>query len=137
MLSEAQLEGEVLAAVGRVPDLSLYKNEVGQGFTGSVEDELVKTLERMRLTGRELATVRAVLNRHRIRWGLGEGSPDLVGALAGRALGLELKGTRGRLSEAQIRWHAASRKKGVPVFLVRDPMEAVEAIHRARKGALE
>lgn len=137
MVSEAMLEREVLAAVGRIPDLSLFKNEVGQGFTGSVEDELMQALAKMRLTGRELATVRAVLNRHRIRWGLGEGSPDLVGALAGRAIGLELKSDRGVVSEEQKRWHAAARKKGVAVFVVRDPMEAVEMIDRARRGALE
>ena len=137
MLSEARLEGEVLTALGRVDDLALYKNEVGAGFTGSLEAVLLQLLPKLGLDMRKLATVRAAMNRHRIRWGLGVGSPDLVGALAGRAIGLELKSDRGVLEDEQIRWHAAARRRGVAVFVVRDPMEAIVAINRARKGALE
>lgn len=132
---EALLEREVLAALGRVPDLSLYRNEVGEGHPGMIG----------RLLGQELgdypeaqAIVRGVLMRHRLAWGMGNGSPDLVGAIAGRALGLELKSGAGRLSPDQERWHAAARERGGwGIYVVRSVDEAREALVRARRGVLQ
>lgn len=133
---EALLERQVLAEIGPVPDVAIYKNECGAGFTGSVERDLLATLG-PGLTPRQQATLRAVLNRHRIHWGLGDGSPDLVGAVAGRFLGLELKSLRGALEETQRRWHAAARARGVAVFKVRSVEELRAALVRARRGDLE
>jgi hypothetical protein len=53
--------------------------------------------------------VDAVLTRHRVRYGLGVGSPDLFGAVRGVMFGIELKSERGRLSAGQRQWHAAAR----------------------------
>ncbi len=83
-----------------------------------------------------LRVVRSILGRHRIAFGLGVGSPDLVGSLEGRALGLELKAPGGHLSPEQERWHAAARRRGVAVFTVRSVEEARMAIERARRGEL-
>jgi hypothetical protein len=133
---EASLELEVLAAVGRVPDVALYKNETGQGFTGALERELLARLG-PGLTPRQQATLLAVLNRHRIRWGLGEGSPDLVGGVGGRFAGIELKSATGTLEESQRRWHGAARGRGLAVMRCRSVAEVKAAIERVRKGDLE
>lgn len=133
---EAALERLVLAELGRVGDVAMYKNECGAGFTGSVERDLLAQLG-PGLTPRQQATLRAVLNRHRIHWGLGDGSPDLVGAVAGRFLGLELKSVRGVLEETQRRWHAAARARGLAVFKIRSVEELRAALLRARRGELE
>lgn len=73
-----------------------------------------------------------------IRYGLGTGSPDLVGGLFaphGRVFCLEVKTATGRVSDEQKCWHAAARKRGWFVAVVRTPEEAVAAVHRAIAGA--
>lgn len=134
MTPEARLELDILATFGRVEDVALYRNETGQGFTGSLERDLLAMLG-PGLTPRQQATLRAVLNKHRIRWGLGEGSPDLIGGVAGRFLGLELKSDRGVVSAVQRRWAEAARARGLAVETVRSVNEAGAAIERARRAA--
>ena len=129
--SEAELERQVLLALGRHGDTLLLKNEVGQGYTGDLLFALQKAL---RPCGD--AAVRAAVDatqRHRIVYGLGVGSPDLVGTVQGRAIGLELKTPVGVVSEAQSRWHDAARRRHVHVEVVRSVDEAMAAIDRCRE----
>ncbi len=132
MRPEARLEREILKAIGRIPDLAIHRNEVGSGYTGNVYGALMKVMPRD-----EFEVVRQVLVRHRITYGLGVGSPDLVGALGGRFIGLELKSDTGRLSDEQVQWHTAARRRGVAVFEVRSVEDAVAALERCRKGGVE
>jgi hypothetical protein len=67
-----------------------------------------------------------------VRAGLGVGSPDLIGAVGGLFLGLELKSEHGRVSDDQLRWHAAARARGCLVEVVRSVDEAWAAIAAAR-----
>jgi hypothetical protein len=134
-VTEAEVEREVLLELGRGPDLLVLKNEVGVGFTGNARYALEKALAPFGRLAVQAAL--AVLSRHHITWGLGVGSPDLVGAVDGRAVGLELKAPGGVLSDVQQRWHAAARQRGVFVATVRSPDEAVAAVQRAREGAVE
>lgn len=141
--AEARLEREILLALGRVEDLVLFKNEVGVGYRGALAGDLRAALAPF---GPEVvAAALAALGRNRITYGLGEGSPDLVGAVAGRALGLELKRaaqreggrvvmTGGRLSDAQERWHHAARDRGGWHVEVVDSVDSARAaIERARQ----
>ena len=121
---EAALERAVLRRVGELqrtdlPSLIVYRNEVGKGFTGNAR---ALCCERCR----------GILDRHRIAWGLGVGSPDLVGAVDGRAFGLELKSPTGRVRPEQVAWAEAARRRGVPVAVVRSVEEAEEAIRAAK-----
>jgi len=51
---------------------------------------------------------------HKSRYGLGVGSPDLVGALrGGRAFGCEVKTPTGRLSPEQRAWWRAAHAWGI------------------------
>jgi hypothetical protein len=50
----------------------------------------------------------------RIRYGLGVGSPDLIGVLRnGRVFALECKAKNGRLSTEQAAWWLAARQWGI------------------------
>ena len=71
--------------------------------------------------------------------GLGEGSPDLVGVLipSGRAFCLEVKTITGRVSKEQTQCHAAWRRRGVFVAVVRSVDEALAALDRAERGGSE
>ena len=122
---EAALERAVLARVGalqraELPSLVVYRNEVGAGFTGAAAHLVC-------------SECRSILTRHRIVYGLGTGSPDLVGAVDGRAFGLELKSPTGRVRPEQIAWRDAAIRRGVHVAIVRTVEEAEEAIRHAAK----
>lgn len=132
---EAELEREVLLELGRAPDVALYRVETGKGFTGNLAHALEADLRVMGVGPELCRRVQATLNRHRIAWGLGGvGGPDLFGAVAGRALGLELKSPTGRVEPEQIAWHEAARGKGVRIAVVRSMSEARAAIEEARRG---
>lgn len=76
-----------------------------------------------------------------VRYGLGLGSPDLLGILRtgtpGRLFGLETKTPVGRLSENQKRWHRVARAAGAFVAVARSEAEALEALGRALMGKSE
>ncbi len=128
---EAEVERQVLLAVGRTPDLWLAKNEVGQFYKPSALPSLQKALAPF-----GPAAIRAAvdaISRHRIVVGLGVGSPDLVGALRGRFFGWELKTETGRVRPEQETWHAAARAKGIRVDVVRSADEALEKLSEMQK----
>lgn len=127
---EAVLEREILRRFGQVPDLLVCKNEVGTGFTRGVMDEVLRALPAC-----FHAEIAAIFRKWAITWGLGVGSPDLVGAVAGAALFVELKAEDGVVSEAQRIWHAASARRGAPVDIVRSEADMERAIERARARA--
>lgn len=104
-MRETDIQTEIRRALGRVPGLALKRNNVGLD------------------TGRQGRPV---------RYGLGKGSPDLVGVLtlAGErpvalAFAIEVKGARGRPSRDQLLWHNQARERGMPVFICRSKDEAV------------
>jgi len=65
---------------------------------------------------------------HKVRYGLGVGSPDLVGIVDGRFLGLEVKTATGRVSSEQRAWHEHARKHGALIHVVRTVEEALECL---------
>lgn len=131
---EALVEREVLLAVGRVPGLLIAKNESGFGHPHAVKFAMEKALKPFGPT--VVATALSVLAAHTIRWGLGTGSPDLVGSLQlapGQrplALGWELKAEDGTVSPDQTRWHRGAATKGLEVEVIRNVDEAWAALER-------
>lgn len=129
---EARLEREILRALGSEPDVLLLKNEVGQGYHGALRPALERALgpyvsaDAMRLLVETLA-------RHRVAFGAGVGSPDLLAVAGGVFAGLELKSATGRTSPEQDTWHAAARARGCIVQVVRSVEEARDVIQRARE----
>lgn len=105
-MTESRLLHDIRLALGRQHDLALYRNQVGHC---------------------------AVDGRH-ITYGLGKGSPDLVGILAphGRWFCLEIKTERGRVSDEQAMWHDCARRRGAYVAVVRSVDEALAALEAAR-----
>lgn len=114
---EKQIQREIEAEIGAEPDLLLMKNSVG---VAKYFDDAGK--------------------QYVVPYGLGVGSPDLVGILhvsvAGWTVGvwlcLEVKPAEGDLEPDQIRCHAAWKRFGAIVETVRSPKEARAALDRAR-----
>lgn len=122
MRPEARLEREILRELGREADVLLLKNEVGSGFVGALYRQLC-------------AGCRELSHRHRITYGLGVGSPDILALVGpdGRAVGLELKSETGRTSDDQATWHAAAlRRAGLVTHEIRSVDDARRALERAR-----
>ena len=91
------------------------------------------------ITRNNVGVGRAMHDESVIRFGLGVGSPDLVGILRGSARGfaLEIKTPVGRLSPEQRAWATAFRKHGGFCAVVRSVHEALAAVERALAGASE
>lgn len=108
-VTEATIESQIREALGALPDVRLWLNEVGV-------DEL--------RTGRW------------IHYGLANGSADLIGMLAphGRFLSIEVKKPGGRVRSDQFAWAKMIVAAGGFAALVRGVDDAIEAIEAARRG---
>ncbi len=96
-MGEKRLQDEIRAAVIRSGTAILWRNNVGFDM------------------------------ERRVRYGLGLGSPDVVGFLvgSGRFVGLEVKTERGRLSSTQSQWLESARARGAMIGVVRSVPEAL------------
>lgn len=121
---EARLEADILLALGQDPHVALYRNEIGQGYYGTILPQLRALLKHTSW----MEPVLEVLHRNRVTYGLGIGSPDLVGiGKGGRFVGLELKaGTQP--SRGQVQWHAAALSRGARIAIVRSVEDAWEVV---------
>lgn len=110
--SERKVQREILLALGAEPDLLLLRNQVGQAVYADG-------------AGKEF----------RVPYGLGVGSPDVVGMLKpwGRWVCFEIKAHDGVVSAAQKKCHEVWRLFGASVFVVRTVDEARFALNEARR----
>lgn len=70
-----------------------------------------------------------------IRYGLGNGSADLIGVLRdGHAFAIEVKSATGRLRPDQISWWRAATRWGVRGGVARSIPEAFDLLERAERG---
>lgn len=115
MVSEKHIQREIELALGAEPDLLLFKNSVGRA-------------RHVDANGKSFM----------VPYGLGSGSPDLVGILrTPSGLGVwvcfEVKRPGERLERHQAECHAMWAKFGARVFTVHSVSGAVEALAKARR----
>lgn len=111
--SEAETLQAIRLALGQLPDARFWRNNVGVAYF----DRPVK-------------------------YGLGNGSPDLVGivqhvtpdGIVGRFCALEVKNQRGFLTGEQANFLQLIRDLYGFAAMVRNPAEALAAVERCRKG---
>ena len=113
--TEAELQTKVRTALGAVPDLCLWRNNVGSP-DGVHHYGLPKG-------SADLVGILAM--------------PMVDGRTCGRFIALELKSPTGRVSPEQVTWLACVRRFGGFAAVIRSVPEALEAIARARAGASE
>lgn len=107
-MTEAELQAEILLAVGSRPDCRIWRNNTGVGRT---------------LSGQRV-----------IRFGL-VGSADLLGILrGGRFLAVEVKTAKGRQSEAQRNFQRMIESMGGVYVLARDVQTVVDVIDEETGG---
>lgn len=113
---EAEIQRRIEVAIGAEPDFLLFRNSVGKARHVSRD-------------GVEFY----------VPYGLGNGSPDLVGILApsGTWVALEIKRPGEEATDEQKQVHAVWRRFGAFVGVVTSPDEARSALNDARQYASE
>ena len=109
MNRETALMQQIRAACNQMPDVRLFRNNTG------------------------------FASKERVRYGLGTGSPDLVGVVCvngiGRAIGMEVKTEKGRLTPEQKIWIDLGDRFGAPIACVRSVEDALAFIDEVRRGS--
>ena len=98
--SEAQIQAHILVAVTALPGAMLWRQNTGVAHTDS---------------GRTVRFSRP-------------GTPDILGVLRGRAIGIECKSETGRLSSDQRHWCDAWQAAGGLYVVARSVSDALEAL---------
>jgi hypothetical protein len=110
-MTERDIQAAIRLALGARRDVVLWRNNVGL----------------------------AEHHGQRVRYGLTEGSADLIGLVRmasglGRFFALEIKTLKGRLQPAQKMWLELVRDYGGFAAVVRSEDEAVAAVERCKAG---
>lgn len=123
-MSERTIQAEVMRTIGSMPDVRVFRNQVGVGWVGKIRAHDVHN-----------QTV-ILENAHRVTMGLHVGSSDLigwrrriivpsdVGMTFAQFLCVEVKSNKGRLSEDQEHWLTTVNKCGGLAFETRSANEA-------------
>lgn len=107
-VSEAQIQDAIRLALGRVPNLVLYRNNVG---VARLED-----------------------GTH-IRYGVcNPGGADLIGCFHGRAIAIETKTVRGVQSKEQKQFQQCWERNGGIYLMPRSVQHAVNMVEALRTG---
>lgn len=115
MTSEASVQREILLEIGSEPDLLLLVNSVGRAKYDSPDGK-----------------------PYTVPYGLGVGSPDLVGLLSGtdgiaRWFAIEVKRPGEEPRPEQVKCHEVWRRRGALVYTAHSPEEARAALENARE----
>lgn len=129
MTQENDLQARIMLAVGALPGVRVFRNTVGEGWTG----------KQVRTDDRSIVALRGA---SRVTFGLHPGSHDLIGwrevvitpEMVGRRvavfLGGEVKTETGRVAEHQAKFGTALEKAGGLSFVWRSPAGAVSDVTR-------
>ncbi len=123
-MSEKRIQSEIMLAIGRIPDVRVFRNQVGVGWVGRAQSWDPRTRV-------------ALLNQaYRVTMGLHVGSSDLIGwrrrvitpADVGKTfaqfLSVEVKTPTGRTSDAQDHWIETVNHWGGLAFVTRSAEDA-------------
>lgn len=120
MKLESQIQDEIRLALGKDPDVALFRNNVGVADVYNPSSGMTTKL----------------------RFGLCVGSSDLIGIVrvevrgieTGRFFALEVKTPTGSATEEQVRFLNLVRKFGGFAAIVTSKEEARAAVERCKKG---
>jgi hypothetical protein len=130
--AESQIQSAIRLAVGQLPDVRLWRNNVGKGVIVNV-GQLIGILTSK--SGGIRAAIAFLKLLRPVTWGLCVGSSDLIGIVAprGRLLSIEVKSAKGTLTEEQEQWIAIVERFGGVAGPARSVDEAMELVERARR----
>jgi hypothetical protein len=129
--AEAQIQSAIRLALGQLPDVRIWRNNVGSGVIVKVS-QLIGILTSK--SGGTRAAIAFLKTLRPVTWGLAVGSSDLIGIVAphGRLLSIEVKSAKGIVSKEQEQWIAIVERFGGVAGPARSVDEAMELVERAR-----
>lgn len=110
--SEARIQDEIRAALGKIDGLVIWRNNVGIANHFDPNTHETQT----------------------VKYGLADGSADLIGLLNGRFIALEVKRPGEAPTGKQQQWLTLVRNNGGFAAIVTSADDARAAIVRAQKG---
>lgn len=109
-VSESQLQDGIRLALGQMPDVTLWRNNVGHAV---------------------------MKGGARVTFGVGgPGGSDLIGMFRGRFLAVEIKTPRGRQSPEQRQFQLLVESKNGIYLMPRSVQHAIDMLEALRSGAL-
>lgn len=123
-MTEAEIQANVMLAVGALPHTRIFRNTVGEGHQGDV----VCVASAPRVVTLQPGDI-VLRNSRRVTFGLTPGSADVIGWCRGRFLSLEIKTPLGPVRPGQLRWDAAVRAGGGLSGFARSPEDAISIIN--------
>lgn len=112
MKTEARIQDEIRLALGSIHGLVVWRNNVGLARHFDPKTHETQT----------------------VKYGLANGSSDLIGVLRGRFVALEVKRPGEKPTKDQEQWLSIVRACGGFAAVVTSAEEAVAAIERAARG---
>ena len=121
MASEKAILNDTLIAVTALPETMAWRNNTGQGWQGQ---RVSRAAGAMIQVEHGMVILR---DARPIAFGL-PGSPDIIGAQAGRFFGLEMKAVRGRMEATQPKFQRAFEAAGGLYGVPRSVEEALRIL---------
>lgn len=123
-MSEKIIQAHIMAAIGSLPDLRVWRNNTGQAWTGNAVLKPQKTTTVTINPGDVL-----IRRAHPIKFGL-PGSADILGikAPSGQFVAVEVKNQDGRQSEQQKNFQKMVMSMGGLYILAHSAEEAREGL---------
>lgn len=127
-MSEARVQSEVLRAIGALPNVRVFRNQVGFGWVGRVAFQdrtrgIVNLVHAQPVT-MGLATGSSDL----VGWRRRIITPDMVGQEIAQFICVEVKTPKGAVREAQQHWREVVNRWGGLALVVRSADEALTAL---------
>jgi hypothetical protein len=125
-MSEGRLKSDIRLSLGRVDDVRLFNNPVGQAWAGT--KSALKDGSVLLYKPRRVAFGLAPGSGDLIGWQTVTITPDMVGKQVAVFLSMEVKLPRGDVRPEQRTWRAAVAKAGGIAVVVRSVADAWAAI---------
>lgn len=125
-MQESTIQNQIIRALGSRPDTRVFRNQVGFGFSGTVQHRHENTV--ILANARPVTMGLAVGSADLVGWHTLEITPAMVGKKVAVFLSVEVKSKSGCATAEQLAWAAAVRKFGGISMIVRSPEEAVTGL---------
>lgn len=125
---ESSVQNQVLKALGSRPDVRVFRNQVGFGFSGNVVNNSGGTV--VLSNARPVSMGLGVGSADLVGWRTVTITPDMVGKKVAVFLSVEVKSKTGRATAAQTNWAEQVRRFGGLSMIVRSASEAVSGLEQ-------
>lgn len=123
-MSENRIQSEIMRAIGSLPNVRVFRNQVGVGWLGKVVSEDKRSQTVVLTRAYRVTMGLAVGSSDLIGWRKRIITPDDVGRKIGQFLSVEVKSPTGVASDEQEHWIETVNQWGGIAFVTRSAADA-------------